>query len=505
MVNITHTKDAARELTRVTEASAGWGEQIERLHQQFLQSGADSLRHALDAGDRLQAAFDHPDRRSLFPRWSDWLAQFAPHISPRTDNYYRELASKRAEVEAYIQQVLAGNESATLRGAIAYLAESKERTKTADMPPWVEFAKLLDQVGRVRKVQGDRLLLEPPAWAERHVTGLPKVYASLGDLWQAWKENGEQWAQQVEEARAIAESQIGGPMPSQGRDTSPDDETLTAPPQGTPTGQDDGDPGTFAAMVDCAGQAIAIGSEVIYRLDDGDEIGTVMDFDDCSLVVSWPLEGECHHPPEALLVCSDSQPVANESSAITPEVVTDGSDRFYRMNSTGGNGERNTPERYWRPALEMANAEAFDLDPMTNANSSVPARVKFTEAENGLVQSWNVNDGKPVLMFSNPDFGLNGEFVDKLAQEVEKGYALEAVIFNKLDSRVEWCQRLLSLSACICLVTEYVTFEGLDKHGQALIQSPFSLAYYYIGSRSATFAQAHQHLGLIFSEMTPPF
>jgi hypothetical protein len=177
------------------------------------------------------------------------------------------------------------------------------------------------------------------------------------------------------------------------------------------------------------------------------------------------------------------------------------------MNSTGGNGDRNTPERYWRPALKMWGVEAFDLDPMTNANSSVPAKVKYTEVEDGLSPNspWKVNgDDKAVRMFANPDFGLNKKFVEKLTTEYEQGYSLEAVIFNKLDPRVEWCQRLLALSECICLVTEYVTFEGLDKYGQPLIQSPFSLCFYYIGSRPTAFADAHWHLGMCFTEFTPP-
>ena len=109
-------------------------------------------------------------------------------------------------------------------------------------------------------------------------------------------------------------------------------------------------------------------------------------------------------------------------------------------------------------------------------------------------------------MFSNPDFGQNSEFVDRLEEELkDPSYTLKAVIFNKLDTRVEWCQRLLRLSEAICLVTEYVTFEGLDKHGQPLIQSPFSLCFYYIGSQSVRFAGAHQHLGMVYQPFSLPF
>lgn len=532
----------SHELTQATFRSAELGAEIEQFHQRSLNSGAESLRAVLDAGDRLQAAFDHPERKTLFPRWEDWLRQFVPNISSRTDSYYRKLASKREQIEVWIAAVLQGNEPVSLRGAISFLQESEQREKIADMPSWPDFCELLSQVGRVRQVMGDRLLFEPPAWAEGMVTGLPTVYPSIADLWQAWKADSEQWITEVAAARKISEQ-------AQSTDSEP-----IAFAQVEPVGQWFDIDGTELKI----GDSVMISDQVSEHREGHvagfkNDIGmvavriaadTVIDFkpDDLLLwdasdwdpvneqnsqhVAKQPINvsGEYFkdlararevgaiaqdavNPKKPELYAQIEAWNANiqqpEATAVVPEVVTE-SDHYYNMNKTGGNGERNTPERYWKPSLQMWGLKQFDLDPMTNANSSVPATVKYTEAEDGLAQTWNVNDGKPVHMFSNPDFGLNGEFVEKLISEMQADYGFEAVIFDKIDPRTDWGQKLLEISACICLVTEYVKFEGLDKKGQPLIQSPFSVVYYYIGDRPAAFAEAHKELGITFSEFEYP-
>ncbi|MEM9149117.1 MAG: MT-A70 family methyltransferase [Cyanobacteria bacterium P01_F01_bin.3] len=312
IVDVTET---ARPLTQVVHKDAELGARIEDFHQRSLATGAESLRAMMAAGDLLQTAFDEEGRRETCPRWEDWLARYAPNISDRTDSNYRRLAKRREDVEDFIDDLLDGGQSPSLRGAIAYLKDTDEQKAVEGMPPWDNFLKLLDQVGRLRQV-GPRLLLEPKAWAERYVEGLPCAYGSRTELWQAWKINHEKWIEQVEKARQITEdeqrkSQNRTSTPSLDGDTIADGQTHAATEGGGATGQEQGNE-SASSYLDHAEQLISVGTRVIcWEAEDG-EIGKVTGFDDGLVLIQWENSGAGVQEPAELLV--SSQHVADEDA-----------------------------------------------------------------------------------------------------------------------------------------------------------------------------------------------
>lgn len=153
--------------------------------------------------------------------------------------------------------------------------------------------------------------------------------------------------------------------------------------------------------------------------------------------------------------------------------------------------ERWTPPEYWEPALDLHEKDGFDLDPATCDESLVPARVKYTQQENGLIQEWHAE-----LLWLNPPYSQNEKWTLKLQKEVEAGRVVEAYILEKTDNRTAWYQRLLGMCSAFCLVDHPI------KHLNADHSSFFPSTIFYIGPHPNNFARAYKHLGFIGRELT---
>lgn len=164
-----------------------------------------------------------------------------------------------------------------------------------------------------------------------------------------------------------------------------------------------------------------------------------------------------------------------------------------RRKEPSPHDENNTPPELWEPALFAWGMDAFDLDPMTNAQATVPAVVGWTIADDCFSQdTWAVADR--VVMWANPAFSLNDEFSERFIEELEAGHLTEAFILDKADSRTQWSQRLLGQCSATCRVFGYTTFENSERENGS---ATFPLEILYFGPNVERFAQAYAHLGLI--------
>jgi hypothetical protein len=129
---------------------------------------------------------------------------------------------------------------------------------------------------------------------------------------------------------------------------------------------------------------------------------------------------------------------------------------------------------------------------MTNADSTVPATVQWTAADDCFAQpTWRV--GEQTFLFSNPAFSLNDDFSQRFIQELEAGHIDEALILDKADSRTAWGQRLLGKADLIIRIFGYTKFENADRENGS---ATFPLELLYYGPNVKQIAQAYQHLGL---------
>lgn len=181
------------------------------------------------------------------------------------------------------------------------------------------------------------------------------------------------------------------------------------------------------------------------------------------------------------------QPAALEPVALTvleepPLMARSGSDEHY------------TPEILWRPGLVAWEKDAYDLDPASNSETEphVPANRVFTIETNGLARDWVAD-----LLFCNPPFSLNTEFVEKLISELELGHIRHAIFLAKCDCRTAWFEALCANCNAACLVHQSVTFHG-SANG-----SFFGVVLFYFGDDAGLFYRSHQHLGTVMQAMVP--
>ena len=82
-----------------------------------------------------------------------------------------------------------------------------------------------------------------------------------------------------------------------------------------------------------------------------------------------------------------------------------------------------TPEWVWRAPLEALGIAEYDTDPCSNEWSTVPAKVKYTKADNGLDKPW----GRYVWL--NPPYSrpLLGQFMQQAFRRTVMDQTTEAV------------------------------------------------------------------------------
>lgn len=148
-----------------------------------------------------------------------------------------------------------------------------------------------------------------------------------------------------------------------------------------------------------------------------------------------------------------------------------------------------TPDYIVGPLIELFGE--IDLDPASNADKHVPAKVHLTLAEDGLrpEHHWH---GK---VFLNPprQEALAGRFVCRLLGEHEKGNVTEAVALLEAKTDMTWFRQLRPHIRAFLARPEFVSYPGV----------PDALVAVYLGPRVKRFFDLFGAIGDIYTLYRP--
>ena len=140
-----------------------------------------------------------------------------------------------------------------------------------------------------------------------------------------------------------------------------------------------------------------------------------------------------------------------------------------------------TPASVWQRVLKIA---PIGLDPCTNRESEVPARVYFMEQDDAFTQYW----GGMGLVYCNPPYEKRFKYA-----WLEKGVEADEIVYL-LPSRTDtkWFQDLhkFDLTVC-CFVKGRLRFSGAKD------LAPFPSVLLYGGSRPERFAEVFSDFGRV--------
>lgn len=98
------------------------------------------------------------------------------------------------------------------------------------------------------------------------------------------------------------------------------------------------------------------------------------------------------------------------------------------FSKTSKSEEQYTPREWWQRVIMVMGA--IDVDPSSDPEMRIPAKVHYTKKENGLIQPWCSQDGGRI--YCNPPFGHGvNEWFEKLRDEMAADRCVEAIILWK--------------------------------------------------------------------------
>jgi hypothetical protein len=120
----------------------------------------------------------------------------------------------------------------------------------------------------------------------------------------------------------------------------------------------------------------------------------------------------------------------------------------------------------------------------------VPAGCHFTKEDNGLRIPWS---GK---VYMNPPYGTEIKFwVEKLVNHFIHVDIEQAIALLPARTDTKWFRKLSDYPVCFV--------NGRLKFGDATNSAPFPSAIFALGISSNKFAQHFEHIGRIYSPVTP--
>jgi hypothetical protein len=183
----------------------------------------------------------------------------------------------------------------------------------------------------------------------------------------------------------------------------------------------------------------------------------------------------------------DNQNVFTDPKAEQAEAIRE--NRKVRTNA--GLFTSNTPEWY-TPGHIIDRVEGMfghiDLDPCSNSNdpdqASVPALNHWTQADNGLVQSWH---GR---VYMNPPYGDEiSAWVERMIRAYESEEINCAIALLPARTDTAWFQPLFDYP--ICFIRGRLRFSGSEN------SAPFPSAIVYLGVDTELFFEFFQEVGRI--------
>jgi hypothetical protein len=158
------------------------------------------------------------------------------------------------------------------------------------------------------------------------------------------------------------------------------------------------------------------------------------------------------------------------------------------ITHTTGNTDWWTPDWLWQAAAEVMGG--IDLDPCSNCpvNPTVPATVRYTQAEDGLSCRWR---GR---MYMNPPWGRGiRKWVEKAVASYEAGDVEQAVLALPASTETNWFTPLWDYPICFakgrCYFILGATGEVPENGG------PTPVAYVYLGRNTEAFVRVFGKFG----------
>jgi phage N-6-adenine-methyltransferase len=159
-------------------------------------------------------------------------------------------------------------------------------------------------------------------------------------------------------------------------------------------------------------------------------------------------------------------------------------------NFSSASNEWYTPAEYVNAARKLMGG--IDLDPASNqlANETIGATTYYTEADNGLAQTWR---GR---VFLNPPYGTTagesnaGVWARKLAAEYRAGNVSEAVLLVNANTERKWFSQLWAFP--ICFTDHRIQFYTPDGVGAQPVDGN---ALVYLGPNLSDFVSIFTAFG----------
>lgn len=168
--------------------------------------------------------------------------------------------------------------------------------------------------------------------------------------------------------------------------------------------------------------------------------------------------------------------------------------RLYFRVQCSGEHEWYTPAPYLEAVRQVLGT--IDLDPASSdaAQAVVQATRYFTAKDTAFAHAWA---GR---VFLNPPYAqpLIGDFVTRLAEEVNAGHVGEAILLTHNSTDATWFQVAESAAACLCFTRTRMKF--VDTRGRRTAPTQ-GQAFFYFGSRAERFAQVFSAFGSIVQRM----
>jgi hypothetical protein len=161
-----------------------------------------------------------------------------------------------------------------------------------------------------------------------------------------------------------------------------------------------------------------------------------------------------------------------------------------KVNRPGPSVEYHTPARWIAPVRQVLGSITLDPASCEQANRTVRADRYFTQADDGLVQTWHGN------IFLNPPWsGQTGAFVSKLVSEFKSGNVQAAILLcNGYFSDTAWFHQLWD-DGLVCFTFERIEYRHASRKCQQHTNQ--NACFVYFGDDKERFRQIFSKLGTV--------
>ncbi|HEY9874496.1 MAG TPA: DNA N-6-adenine-methyltransferase [Candidatus Obscuribacterales bacterium] len=154
--------------------------------------------------------------------------------------------------------------------------------------------------------------------------------------------------------------------------------------------------------------------------------------------------------------------------------------------------EQYTPDNVIVAVLEAL--QVIDLDPCSNSHEfpNIPARYRYTQADDGLSKPWCCPDGTPARVYMNHPYS-DSRWITYLISEYQSGRVCEAIALTKSATDTRWYQEMAQFP--LCFWNGRLKFKNPDNKSGA---APFGSTLFYLGQNPARFARVFARYGRIY-------